>query len=200
MTFPPFFMAESSCHLPGRCVVKIGSRLLIDPGTHRVAQNWLNSLAQDIMTFRKQGMDIILVSSGAVALGRHIFQHKPTQIEEKQAAAAVGQAALMRAYEKAFAPRPVAQALLTFEDTENRHRWLNARATLTTLLEYGVCPVVNENDTVATEEIRYGDNDRLAARVAQMMGADLLVLLSDVEGLYTEDPYHNPEAQHYARV
>jgi glutamate 5-kinase len=145
----------------------------------------------------------LVVSSGAVALGRGALGLKgKLRLEEKQAAAAAGQSRRMRAWEEALAPHgaPVAQALLTPDDTENRRRWLNGRATLETLLSLGAVPVINENDTVATIEIRYGDNDRLAARVTQMASADALVLLSDVDGLYTADPRHNPDAEHLAEV
>jgi len=147
---------------------------------------------------------VLVVSSGAVAIGRRRLQLKrrALTLPEKQAAAAAGQSALMRAWEEALEPHGLtaAQVLLTREDTEIRRRWLNARATAETLLELGVVPVVNENDTVVTEEIRYGDNDRLAARVAQMIGADLLVLLSDIDGLYTADPRRDPAAQHLPRL
>jgi glutamate 5-kinase len=147
---------------------------------------------------------VLVVSSGAVALGRRrlgLTGRKAT-LPEKQAAAAAGQSLLMRAWEEAFEPHGigVAQILLTRDDTEMRRRWLNARATTETLMGLGVVPVVNENDTVVTEEIRYGDNDRLAARVAQMAGADLLVLLSDIDGLYTADPRKNPNAAHIPLV
>ncbi|MEL6662477.1 MAG: glutamate 5-kinase, partial [Pseudomonadota bacterium] len=161
--------------------------------------NWLASLASDMSGLTKAGKDIILVSSGAIALGREALgPHKPRKLEEKQAAAAFGQPRLIRALEAAFAPHglPVAQSLITLDDTETRRRWLNARATLETILSAGGLPVINENDTVATDEIRYGDNDRLAARVAQMLKADLLILLSDVDGLYTADPRKNPAATH----
>ena len=180
-----------------RIVVKVGSALIADAGS--VRQTWLNSLASDIAARRTAGQEVILVSSGAIALGRNkLGPDRPRKLEEKQAAAALGQPLLMAALTQAFAPHdtPVAQTLLTLEDTENRRRWLNARATLEALLGAGAVPVINENDSVATDEIRYGDNDRLAARVAQMMGADILVLLSDIDGLYTADPRHNPEAEH----
>lgn len=180
-----------------RIVVKVGSALIADAGS--VRQTWLNQLASDIVARRAAGQEIILVSSGAIALGRNkLGPDRPRKLEEKQAAAALGQPLLMAALTQAFAPydTPVAQTLLTLEDTENRRRWLNARATLETLLGAGAIPVINENDSVATDEIRYGDNDRLAARVAQMMSADVLVLLSDIDGLYTADPRQNPEAEH----
>src|SRR6201999_3807819 len=165
---------------------------------------WLEAFAADLARLRARGQQVLVVSSGAVALGRRrlALPKRPLTLPEKQAAAAAGQSALMRAWEEALEPHGavVAQILLTRDDTEVRRRWLNARATVETLLELGVTPVVNENDTVVTEEIRYGDNDRLAARVAQMIGADLLVLLSDVDGLYTADPRRNPAAEHLPRV
>jgi len=186
-----------------RIVVKIGSALLIDYERGRPAQDWLAALAEDVTRLRTEGRQVVIVSSGAVALGRFALNLKSTtRLEEKQAAAAAGQARLVRAYETVFATynTPVAQALLTPDDTERRRRWLNARATLETLLQLGAVPIVNENDTVATEEIRYGDNDRLAARVAQMISADALVLLSDIDGLYTADPRIDPSAEHIPEV
>ncbi|WOR14301.1 glutamate 5-kinase [Hyphomonas sp. FCG-A18] len=184
-----------------RIVVKIGSALVSEDG--RARTTWLSKLAADMVTLNAQGKQLILVSSGAIALGRqYLGDKKPRKLEEKQAAAALGQPPLMAALSQAFAPHnlPVAQALLTLEDTENRRRWLNARATLDTLLNAGALPVINENDTVATDEIRYGDNDRLAARVAQMVGADLLVLLSDIDGLYTANPRFDANAKHISEV
>ncbi|MFZ4165241.1 glutamate 5-kinase [Brevundimonas sp. NPDC058933] len=185
-----------------RVVVKIGSSLLIDHATRAVARDWLASLAGDIAALRQQGREVIVVSSGAVALGRGRLNSAPGRLQDKQAAAAVGQTLLMHAWEEALAPHGLitAQILLTRDDTERRRRWLNARATVEALLAHGVVPVVNENDTVATEEIRYGDNDRLAARAAQLARADLLILLSDVDGLYTADPRRNPEARHLPLV
>ena len=180
-----------------RVVVKIGSALLVDAASGQPARDWLAALAEDIVAARAGGARVVIVSSGAIALGRRMLGlPSTTRLEEKQAAAAAGQARLVRAYEDAFAPFkiPVAQALLTPDDTEQRRRWLNARATLETLLDLGAVPVINENDTVATIEIRYGDNDRLAARVAQMISADALVLLSDVDGLYARDPRSDPNA------
>lgn len=180
-----------------RIVIKIGSALVAEKGRPR--QAWLNVLASEIATRRAAGQEIILVSSGAIALGRNLLgDTRPKKLEEKQAAAALGQPLLMAALAEAFGEHKLqtAQVLLTLEDTENRRRWLNARATLETLLGIGVLPVINENDSVATDEIRYGDNDRLAARVAQMLSADVLLLLSDIDGLYTSDPQQNPEAQH----
>ena len=187
-----------------RIVVKLGSSLLIHQTSGRPQQARFEALARDVRDLRAQGKSVILVSSGAVALGRRALGLKSgkLRLEEKQAAAAAGQPLLMRAWADALAETGIscAQALLTFDDTERRRRWLNARATLETLLERGAVPVVNENDTVATEEIRYGDNDRLAARVAQMLSADCLILLSDIDGLYEADPRSNPEARHIPEV
>jgi glutamate 5-kinase len=185
-----------------RIVVKVGSALLVGPdGADRA---WLAGFAADVARMRARGQQVLVVSSGAVALGRRrlALPKRALTLPEKQAAAAAGQSALMRAWEEALEPAGIAaaQVLLTRDDTEVRRRWLNARATVETLLALGVMPVVNENDTVVTEEIRYGDNDRLAARVAQMIGADLLVLLSDVDGLYTADPRNDPSAEHISRV
>ena len=182
-----------------RVVLKIGSSLLVDWETGEPARAWLAELARDVADARARGQKITIVSSGAVALGRRALGLSgKLRLEEKQAAAAAGQARLMRAWEEAFSPHgvPVAQALLTPDDTEVRRRWLNARATLDTLIELGAIPVINENDTVATQEIRFGDNDRLAARVAQMISADVLILLSDIDGLYESDPRRNPDAKH----
>ncbi|MFL5297647.1 MAG: glutamate 5-kinase [Phenylobacterium sp.] len=185
-----------------RVVVKVGSALLV--GADGADRAWLAGFAADLARLRARGQQVLVVSSGAVALGRRrlaLTRHALT-LPEKQAAAAAGQSALMRAWEEALEPHGLAaaQVLLTRDDTEVRRRWLNARATVETLLALGVVPVVNENDTVVTEEIRYGDNDRLAARVAQMIGADVLVLLSDVDGLYTADPRRNQNAEHIPRV
>jgi glutamate 5-kinase len=186
-----------------RIVVKIGSALLIDYQRARPRMPWLHALAEDIVAAKLDGKQVAIVSSGAVALGRFALGLKSSlKLEEKQAAAAAGQTRLMHAYETVFATynTPVAQALLTPDDTERRRRWLNGRATLDTLLNLGAVPIINENDTVATAEIRYGDNDRLAARVAQMISADALVLLSDVDGLYERDPRADPSAQHFPEV
>lgn len=187
-----------------RIVVKIGSSLLVDARTGAVDQARLEALTATIAGWLAAEKQVLVVSSGAVALGaRRLGTATAGQgLERKQAAAAVGQSLLMRAWGEAFAPhdRITAQILLTLDDTETRRRWLNARATVATLLDLGVVPVVNENDTVATDEIRYGDNDRLAARVAQMIGADLLILLSDVDGLYTADPRREPSASHIPHV
>ena len=180
-------------------MIKVGSSILIDAETGRADQAWLKAFAADVARLAARGQQVVVVSSGAVALGRRrLGLTRPSQnLEEKQAAAATGQSLLMRAWEEALEPHELicAQVLLTRDDTEVRRRWLNARATVDTLLGLGVVPVINENDTVVTEEIRYGDNDRLAARVAQMIGADLLVLLSDVDGLYTADPRRDPSAR-----
>jgi len=181
-----------------RVVLKVGSSLLCQPdGT--VQREHLSRYAKDITEMREQGKDVILVSSGAIALGRAVLGiQPPLRLDEKQAAAATGQTPLTTAWQSVLssASLRVAQILLTLEDTENRKRYLNARATIETLLSLGVIPLVNENDTIATTEIRYGDNDRLAAHTAQMMGADLLILLSDIDGLYTANPNEKPTAKH----
>jgi glutamate 5-kinase len=182
-----------------RVVVKVGSTLLVDGDSGRVNRAWLETLVEDLLRLRKRGQRVILVSSGAIALGRRRLglKHGTLRLEESQAAAAVGQIRLAHAYKELLESHDVtvAQVLLTLEDSERRRRYLNARATLESLLELGALPVINENDTVATAEIRYGDNDRLAARVAQMSGADCLLLLSDVEGLYSADPNRDPAAR-----
>jgi len=179
-----------------RVVVKVGSALLVEKSTGSVNRAWLDALAEDIAALRARGQEVVLVSSGAIALGRRelgLVRGKP-KLEEKQAAAAVGQIRLAHAWKEVLGERgfAVAQVLLTLGDTEERRRYLNARNTLTTLLRLGAIPVINENDTVATAEIRYGDNDRLAARVAQMVSADCLVLLSDVDGCTPPIPRANP--------
>jgi glutamate 5-kinase len=182
-----------------RIVVKVGSALLVDAESARVNRLWLETLVEDLLRLRQRGQGVILVSSGAIALGRRRLglKHGTLRLEESQAAAAVGQIRLAHAYKELLESHDVtvAQVLLTLEDSERRRRYLNARATLESLLELGALPVINENDTVATAEIRYGDNDRLAARVAQMVGADCLVLLSDVDGLYSSDPNKDPAAR-----
>jgi glutamate 5-kinase len=187
-----------------RIVVKVGSALLVDPLSGRINRGWLETLVADLLVLRARGQEVILVSSGAIALGRRELKlaKGPLKLEESQAAAAVGQIRLAHAYKELWEEKgvTVAQVLLTLEDSERRRRYLNARATLQALLALGALPVINENDTVATAEIRYGDNDRLAARVAQMTGADCLVLLSDVEGLFTADPNRDPGAQFIATV
>ena len=188
-----------------RLVVKVGSALLVDEAAGLPRTAWLAALAEDIAALRRAGTEVIVVSSGAIALGRVRLPRLPPKarmrLEEKQAAAASGQIALARAWEEALSPHalPAAQLLLTLDDSEERRRYLNARATLETLLALGAVPVINENDTVATSEIRFGDNDRLAARVAEMVAADLLVLLSDIDGLYTADPRSTPGAAHIRR-
>ena len=186
-----------------RLVVKIGSALLVadDGEVHRA---WLDALVADVARCRARGQEIILVSSGAIAAGRrHLgLAGRSLRLEEKQAAAATGQIRLAHAYQEGLARHDitVAQILLTPDDTESRQRHLNARATFAQLLALGAVPVVNENDTIATAEIRFGDNDRLAARVAQMVSADMLVLLSDIDGLYTGDPRSDPTAKHIALI
>ncbi|WP_291365477.1 glutamate 5-kinase [Acetobacter sp. UBA5411] len=183
-----------------RVVVKIGSALLVDPELAAPRETWLASVADDIAALRASGTEVVLVSSGAIALARHALgmPHRALRLEEKQAAAAVGQIRLAQAWSSVLSERGLtaAQLLLTPDDTEDRRRYLNARATLDTLLSLGCVPVINENDTIATAEIRFGDNDRLAARVAQMIDADQLILLSDIDGLYTADPRNDPDAQH----
>jgi glutamate 5-kinase len=187
-----------------RVVVKIGSALLVDAKQGRVNRLWLESLAADVARLRRRGQEVILVSSGAIALGRRGLGLPPgkLRLEESQAAAAAGQIRLAHAWKDVLDAHDlsVAQVLLTFGDTEERRRYLNARSTLNTLVALGAIPVINENDTVATAEIRYGDNDRLAARVAQMISADCVVLLSDVDGLYTGDPGKDPEARFIPEV
>lgn len=182
-----------------RLVVKIGSALLVDRASGALRSDWLRSLAVDVARIRARGTDVILVSSGSIALGRGVLGLGVAELplEQSQAAAAVGQIRLARAYEEALEPHGIktGQVLVTLEDSENRRRYLNSRATLETLLSLGVTPIVNENDTIATDEIRYGDNDRLAAQVAVTVGADQLVLLSDVDGLYTANPAMDPAAR-----
>jgi glutamate 5-kinase len=183
-----------------RIVVKIGSALLADRTTGTLKSQWLASLIEDVASLRKAGRQVVLVSSGAVALGRYkLGLPKGTlELEQSQAAAAVGQISLAAAYQALAGEHgmTVAQILLTLGDTEQRRRYLNARHTIETLLELGAIPVVNENDTVATAEIKYGDNDRLSARVASMVSADCLVLLSDIDGLYTAPPHADRNARH----
>lgn len=181
-----------------RLVVKIGSALLV--GAAGLKTDWLEALAEDVAAARARGADVILVSSGAIALGRRVLglPAGTLTLEQSQAAAAVGQIRLARAYEQVLAPHGVttAQVLVTLEDTENRRRYLNSRATMETLLGLGVVPIVNENDTVATDEIRFGDNDRLAAQIAVTVGADQLLLLSDVDGFYSANPKQDAAARH----
>ena len=183
-----------------RLVIKIGSALVVDAEEARPRAEWLDGVAADIAALRARGVEVIVVSSGAIALARHALglKRRTLRLEEKQAAAAVGQIRLAQAWSAALSAHGLvaAQLLLTPDDTEDRRRYLNARATLSTLLGLGCVPVINENDTIATAEIRFGDNDRLAARVAEMIQADQLLLLSDIDGLYTADPRHNPDATH----
>lgn len=183
-----------------RLVVKIGSALVVDQEQAAPRAAWLSGVAQDIAALRARGVDVIVVSSGAIALARRTLRltRKKLRLEEKQAAAAVGQIRLAQAWTQALSEQGLtaAQLLLTLDDTEDRRRYLNARATLNTLLGLDCIPVINENDTVATTEIRFGDNDRLAARVAEMVQADQLILLSDIDGLYTADPRRDPAAEH----
>ncbi len=183
-----------------RIVIKIGSALIVDPETASPRTAWLESVASDIAALAAQGAEIIVVSSGAISLARRQLglTNAKLKLEEKQAAAAVGQIRLAQAWSTALQAQNLtaAQLLLTLDDTEDRRRYLNARATLSTLLGLRCIPVINENDTVATAEIRFGDNDRLAARVAEMVQADILLLLSDIDGLYTADPRKDPAAKH----
>ena len=186
-----------------RIVVKIGSALIVDPDTAAPRAAWLAGMAQDIAVLAGRGVQVIVVSSGAIALARRRLNLPGRlRLEEKQAAAAVGQIRLAQAWSEALSAHGLtaAQLLITLEDTEDRRRYLNGRATLATLLGLGCIPVINENDSVATAEIRFGDNDRLAARVAEMMQADQLILLSDIDGLYTADPRGDPAARHIPLV
>ncbi len=194
-------MAPLSLSDAKRLVVKIGSALLVDRQTGQLRTDWLKSLATDVARHKARGADVVLVSSGSIALGRSVLNlgQGVLSLEQAQAAAAVGQIRLARAYEEALAPHGIstAQILLTLEDSADRRRYLNTRNTMAVLLGLGVVPIVNENDTIATDEIRYGDNDRLAANVAAMAGADQLVLLSDVDGFYTANPNEDPDAKRY---
>ncbi len=186
-----------------RIVIKIGSALLVDRSTGLRTQ-WLASVASDIAKLRGNGKEVLVVTSGAIALGRSLLSlpNGALKLEESQAAAACGQISLARQWAQALGEHGITagQILLTLGDTEERRRYLNARATLETLLRLGAVPVINENDTIATSEIRYGDNDRLAARVATMASADLLILLSDIDGLYTAPPQNNPDARFVEHV
>ncbi|WP_132256375.1 glutamate 5-kinase [Methylobacterium segetis] len=183
-----------------RVVIKVGSALLVDRARGRLRHAWLAALAEDIADLHARGVDVLVVSSGSIALGRTVLGFPPgaLRLEESQAAASVGQIALARHWAEALGHHGIVagQILVTPRDTEERRRYLNARATTLKLLEVRAVPVVNENDTVATSEIRYGDNDRLAARVATMIGADVLVLFSDIDGLYTAPPHVDPDARH----
>lgn len=187
-----------------RLVVKIGSSLVVDAATGRFDRQWLAALCDDVAQLRQRGKDVVIVSSGAVALGARELDLdiSRSRLDEKQAAAAAGQILLAHAYQELLHGHGVtaAQVLLTLDDSDSRRRYLNASRTLRNLLKRGAVPVVNENDTVATEELRYGDNDRLAARVAQMISSECLVLLSDVDGLYSADPQSDSDARHIAEV
>ena len=184
-----------------RVVIKIGSALLVDRNSGTLRRDWLSGLAQDVLWLKGLGCDVVLVSSGSIALGRGVLGLPSTvlALEQAQAAAAVGQIRLARAYEEVLAPHGIttAQVLVTLEDSANRRRYLNSRATLEQLLSLSVVPIVNENDTVATDEIRFGDNDRLAAQIAVTVGADQLILLSDVDGFYSANPTQDPDAKRY---
>lgn len=183
-----------------RIVIKVGSALLVDGAQAALRADWLRSVCEDIASLRKAGTEVVVVSSGAISLARHQLglMNRRLRLDEKQALATVGQIGLAQGWSEALAKHGLVagQLLLTPDDTESRERHLNARATLQTLLELGCIPVINENDAIATSEIRFGDNDRLGARVAQMIEADCLVLLSDIDGLYTADPRTNPAARH----
>ena len=187
-----------------RVVVKIGSALLVDRERGTVHRKWLETLAEDVNRLRQRGQEVVLVSSGAIAVGRHYLglSDGRLRLEEQQASAAVGMVRLAHAYQEVLAQfdLTVAQVLMTLDDSDNRRRYLNARNTLDTLLRLGAVPLINENDTVATEEIRFGDNDRLGARVAAMIGADLLILLGHVDGLYECDPRKEPDARRVPEV
>lgn len=185
-----------------RIVIKVGSSLLVENGQARLP--WLKTLAQDVLHLQKSGKEIVIVSSGAIALGKIKLNTGvgKLKLEEKQAAAAIGQITLMSHYQSAFAEANlnVAQILLTGDDASNRNRYLNARNTFNNLLKNHIIPIVNENDTIATEEIKIGDNDRLAARIAQIIGADLLILLSDIDGLYSQNPKTHAQVKFIAIV
>src|SRR5438270_10684982 len=186
-----------------RITVKVGSSLLVSGKGDGIRGNWLAGLGEDIAQLRQNGKQVAVVSSGAVALGRQQLGLKRSpRLALKQAAAAAGQPLLMQAWAAALSPFgiPIGQLLLTLDDTESRRRWLNARATMDVIMAQGALPVINENDTVATEELRYGDNDRLSARVAQMIQSDLLILLSDVDGVYTGDPRRDSNARHIPHI
>lgn len=196
--------APESLKTARRLVVKVGSSLLVDEASGATRIEWMNALADDVAALRSRGVEVVIVTSGAIATGRrHLgLVGRTLKLEEKQAAAATGQIRLAHAWQESLARHAiaVAQILLTTDDTEERRRHLNARATIGALLRLGVVPLINENDTVATDEIKFGDNDRLAARVAQMISADTLVLLSDIDGLYTADPRKDKNARLIDRV
>ena len=185
-------------------VIKIGSSILIDPKKNILKNKWLNSLLEEIAFLKKNGKNIIIVSSGSIALGKSVLNlsSKKLKLDESQASAAIGQIKLAQAYDLILKKYNIytAQILLTSDDSQNRRRYLNIRSTFKSLLKMGVIPIVNENDTVATEEIKFGDNDRLAAQVALITEANLLILLSDIDGLYDKDPNINPDAKHLALI
>ena len=185
-------------------VIKIGSSILIDPKKNILKNKWLNSLLDEIAFLKKNGKNIIIVSSGSIALGKSVLNltSKKLKLDESQASAAIGQIKLAQAYDLILKKYNIytAQILLTSDDSQNRRRYLNIRSTFKSLLKMGVIPIVNENDTVATEEIKFGDNDRLAAQVALITEANLLILLSDIDGLYDKDPNINPDAKHLALI
>ncbi|MFV0321363.1 MAG: glutamate 5-kinase [Alphaproteobacteria bacterium] len=186
-----------------RIVIKIGSSTVVDKNYH-IRHDWLGSLAKDIAPWVMQNKDVIIVSSGSIAIGKPMLKlnHKALTLAQKQAAAAVGMGRLIQSYDNAFKPYniPIGQVLLTLEDSESRRRYLNARNTILTMAELGTIAVINENDTIATDEIKVGDNDRLAARVAAMTSADLLIMFSDIDGLYTANPRQDANAQHIAEI
>ncbi len=187
-----------------KIVVKVGSRLVVAPGAGSIRRTWINAMASDIADLRQQGKDVLLVSSGAIAMGCRIMglDRRRLRLEQQQAAAAIGQGYLFDAWRRAFSGHAIiaSQILLTLEDTERRRRYLNARETLSELSHMRVQPIINENDTLATDEIRFGDNDRLAARIAQIVNADTLVLLSHIDGLYSSDPSEKKPARHIPLV
>lgn len=195
---------EYSLDKAKRVVIKIGSALLVEQDSGALHQAWLTALAEDIAALHARGKQVVIVSSGSIALGSRSLNcpRRRMNLAQQQASAAVGQVALVHAYSQALAQHEIgcAQILLTLQDTESRPRYLNAKNTLEELLRLQIVPIINENDTVATNEIRYGDNDRLSARVAQMLAADCLVLLSDIDGLYTADPSVDADAQHLPEV
>jgi glutamate 5-kinase len=183
-----------------RIVIKIGSSLLVNPRNGRVKKDWLDSLAEDIFSLRQQNKDVLIVTSGAVAIGKKFLgfpKQKKLKLEEKQACASAGQLNLIHDYQEAFSyfNMKISQILITLNDTENKRNYLNSKSTIDTLLKLGVIPIINENDTITTQEIRFGDNDRLAARVAGMCSADILVLLSDIDGLYSSNPNIDKDAK-----
>jgi len=200
---PPLTVLETISEAR-RLVIKIGSALLVDDEAGGLRSSWLTSVVDDIAALKSSGVDVIVVSSGAVAMGLSSmgFTTRPSRLEDAQAAAAVGQIRLAQAYQSRFERHNMitAQVLLTLEDMEDRPRYLNARNTINALAEKGAVPVINENDTVATQELRFGDNDRLAARVAHMVGADALILLSDIDGLFDSDPHVNTDATFFEVV